>query len=277
MIPQTSDRMESVGPIGATSRVAAPCDEARGQCRDCPSRTVCLPHGLDDGEIDGFDQSIRARARVLKGETLFGAGSALYAVCAIRSGTFMTLIGSPDRRQQVLGYHIQGEVVGFDGIATGQHVCTAIATSEAEVCVVPFDRLEVRARAVPALQGSLLRLLGHEIRSNRQRLLRLGSMGAPAKLACFLLELAERHRRRGLPHTKLTLHLFRDQLGQHLGLQIETVSRTFTRLEAAGMLRVRAREIELLDPKALRALIRAENCRSCGEFGADATQDLGRT
>ncbi len=224
-------------------------------CATCRWRTLCLPLGLEPSEIAEFDRLIGDRRAVRKEQPLYLAGSEFHALYAIRSGIVTTTIVAEDGREQVAGYHIPGEIVGADGIASGRHVCSAVATAETEVCAIPFDRLESLARDIPALQRSVYRLLVREIGGIHERLLMLGSMDAQERLAWFLLELSERHRRRGQPTSELRLHLSREQLASHLGVRLETVSRAFTRLQAAGILQVQGRSVKLLDPPSLRRLL----------------------
>ena len=183
-----------------------------------------------------FDQLIGRERRLKKGQPLFVAGNAFRSLYALRSGAIRTTIVAEDGREQVAGYHIQGEIIGMDGIATTRHACTAVAAAETELCAMPFERLETLAQSVPGLQHNLYRLMSQELAGHHGRMLMLGSMDARERLAAFLLDLSDRYRRRGHSPSALTLHLSREELGSYLGLKLETVSRGFSRLQAAGAL-----------------------------------------
>jgi CRP/FNR family transcriptional regulator len=135
---------------------------------------------------------------------------------------------------------------------------------DTEVCTIPFDRLEALAQAVPGLQRNLYRLLSQELCGHHERMLMLGSMDALERLASFLLDLSERYRQRGHPGRELTLRLSREELGSYLGLKLETVSRAFSRLQAAGALQVQGRDIKLLDLPSLRRIL-GRDARPPGE------------
>jgi CRP/FNR family transcriptional regulator len=85
-------------------------------------------------------------------------------------------------------------------------------------------------------------------------MLLLGSMRADERLAVFLLNLSHRYVERGYSATEFMLRLTREDLGSYLGLQIETVSRLFSRFQAAGLLQVQGRLVKLLDLPALKQL-----------------------
>lgn len=227
----------------------------RTDCASCQWRALCLPLGLDFAELGRFDKLIGRERRLRKDQPLFRAGSAFRALHALRTGAVRTTIVAEDGREQVAGYHIAGEIIGMDGIATASHVCSAVAAVDTDVCTIPFDRLEALAQAIPGLQRNLYRLLSHELCSHHERMLMLGSMDARERLAAFLLDLSARYRRRGASGCELTLRLSREELGSYLGLKLETVSRAFSRLQAAGVLQVQGRDIKLLDLPALRRLL----------------------
>ena len=161
-------------------------------CASCGWRSVCLPQALNFVELGQFDKLIGRERRLKQGQPLFVAGNAFRSLYALRSGAIRTTIVAEDGREQVAGYHIEGEIIGTDGIATTRHACTAVAAMDTEFCAMPFERLETLAQSVPGLQRNLYRLLSHELASHHERMLMLGSMDARERLAAFLLDLSDR-------------------------------------------------------------------------------------
>jgi CRP/FNR family transcriptional regulator len=164
-------------------------------------------------------------------------------------------VTSEDGREQVAGYYMLGEIVGMDGVGTSVHGCEAIALEDTEVCVLPYDRLEELARAVPALQKNLHQFLAQEISRDHSLMLLLGSMRAEERLATFLLNLSDRYRRRGYSSTDFVLRMTREEIGSYLGLKLETVSRLFSHFQREGLLKIQGRDVSLLDLAALKQLI----------------------
>jgi CRP/FNR family transcriptional regulator len=240
---------------GSAPAVVISIRDLRTHCATCSIRELCLPVGLDVDEMKQVDALIGTRTRLRKGESLYRAGEAFHSLYAIRLGSLKTTVLAEDGREQVSGFHMQGDLVGLDGIGAGRHECGAIAVEDAEVCVLPFDRIEDLARGLPALQHNLHQFLSREISRDHSLMLVLGSMRAEERLALFLLNLAERYRRRGYSSTEFVLRMTRKEIGAYLGLQLETVSRLFSRFQEEGLLELRGRAVKLLDPAALKRVV----------------------
>jgi CRP/FNR family transcriptional regulator len=225
------------------------------RCSNCSMRELCLPLGLAQDALRQLDEFVTNRIRLKKGEVLYRDGDSFSALYAIRMGSCKTTVLAEDGREQVAGYHMLGDVIGMDGIATGRHGCQALALEDSEVCVLPFDDLEVLSRSVAPLQRNLHQFLSREISRDHNIMLLLGSMRAEERLAAFLLNLSQRYRDRGYSSTEFVLRMSREEIGSYLGLKLETVSRLFSRFQQEGLLQVQGRAVKLLDIAALRQLL----------------------
>jgi CRP/FNR family transcriptional regulator len=218
-------------------------------------REFCLPVGLGPSEVKQFEALIAQRIKLRKNDTLYRAGEPFYALYAIQLGSLKTSVLAEDGREQMTGYHVLGEIVGFDGIGTDLHCAGAVALEDTEVCVLPFGNLEHLARTMPTLQHNLHRFMSREITRNKIAMLALGSMRAEERLAMFLLNLGDRYHRRGYSSTEFVLRMTREEIGSYLGLKLETVSRLFSRFQGEGLIRVQGRAVKLLDPLRLKRII----------------------
>jgi CRP/FNR family transcriptional regulator len=227
----------------------------KSHCQTCATRELCLPVGLGDDELARFEGLIAHRTKMKKHDALYRTGEPFHALYAIQVGSLKSTMLAEDGSEQVTGFHIFGEIIGFDGIGNDHHRTEAIALEDTEVCVVPFVAIEGVARAMPALQHNLHRLLSEEIARSQGLMLLLGSMRAEERLAAFLLNLAGRYRRRGYSSTEFGLRLSRNEIGSYLGLTLETVSRLFSRFQADGLLQVEGRSVKLLDVVALKRMV----------------------
>ena len=106
-----------------------------------------------------------------------------------------------------------------------------------------------------SLQQEFHKIMSREIVRNHGVMLLLGSMHAEERLAAFLLNLANRLRARGFSASSVLLRMSREEIGSFLGLKLETVSRTFSKFQADGLLRVRQRQIQITDPAGLQKLL----------------------
>jgi len=148
-----------------------------------------------------------------------------------------------------------GEIMGLDGIVSDFHSCDAIALEDAEVCVMPFDKIESLSREVTSLQHHVHKIMSREIVREHGVMLLLGSMRAEERLAAFLLNLVQRLHARGFSQTELVLRMTREEIGSYLGLKLETVSRTFSKFVEEGIVEVKQRHVRIVNSDALQQLV----------------------
>lgn len=225
-------------------------------CSRCNLREICLPVGLNKEELEAVDDRMVAmRRKVPRGERLFQVGDHFDAVYAVWTGFFKTCVSSRDGREQVTGFQMGGELIGLDGIGTRRHEVDAVALDDSQVCVIPYAELEALAQEVNTLQQQIHRVMSREIVRTHGVMLLLGSMHAEERLAAFLLNLTHRLRARGFSSSSIVLRMSREEIGSYLGLTLETVSRTFSKFQANGLLFVRHRQIQVVDPLGLQHVI----------------------
>ena len=229
-------------------------------CSNCNLRELCMPLGLSPSELDRIDDVVANRRKVKRGGTLFRNGERFTSLYAIRIGFFKTCIAAEDGRDQVTGFQMAGEIIGLDGIVNEHHTCDAIALEDAEVCVMPFDRIEELSREVNALQRHVHKIMSREIVRENGVMLLLGSMRAEERLAAFLLNLVQRLHARGFSQSELILRMTREEIGSYLGLKLETVSRTFSKFVEEGIVEVKQRHVRILDTSALKEIINPKVC-----------------
>ncbi len=223
-------------------------------CGACSLRELCLPAGLDLVELNAVDRVINRRRAVMRGHYLFRNKARLQSLYAIRSGCMKTSVLHEDGREQVAGFHIAGDLMGLDAIGDGRHACDAIALDDSEVCEIPLGTLEQLSREIPSLQQHFHRILSREIVNDHNMMLLLGSMRANERLAVFLLDLSRRQAARGYSSTEFMLRMTRADIGSYLGLKLETVSRTLSRMQSLGLIAVRNRHIRISDAEGLKAI-----------------------
>ena len=224
-------------------------------CSNCNLRELCMPLGLKAEELDRIDDVVATRRKVKRGATLFSNGENFTSLYAIRTGFFKTCITTADGRDQVTGFQMAGEIIGLDGIVNDHHTCNAVALEDAEVCVMPFDRIEELSREVTSLQRHIHKIMSREIVREHGVMLLLGSMRAEERLAAFLLNLVQRLHARGFSKSELLLRMTREEIGSYLGLKLETVSRTFSKFAEEGIVEVKQRHVRILNTEALKLMV----------------------
>jgi CRP/FNR family transcriptional regulator len=226
----------------------------KAACKDCTLRELCLPLGLSEPDISALDKAIKRRRVLKKGEMLYRFGDPLRALYAIRLGTLKTTGLIEDGRAQVTGFYLPGELLGIDAINTDQHPCSAEALETSEVCEIPYIGLEELAMKVPGLQHQLLRIMSREIVRDEEMLMMLGRMSAEERLASCLMSFSRRLARLGNGAVEFKLSMSRQDLGDYLGLALETVSRLLSRFQEDGLIGVHGRQIVLRNVEQLRAM-----------------------
>ncbi len=223
-------------------------------CANCSMHQLCLPMGLDDIDINLLDQIIGRRQRVARDKTLYRMDDPFKNLYAIRYGHFKTYQINSSGEQQITGFQMAGELLGMDAISTDRHHCEAVALEDSEVCEIPFASLEELFGKVPSLLRQFHRIMSQEITREQNVMLLLGNMRAEQRFAAFLVNLASRYAARGYSSTSLVLRMSREDIGNYLGLTIESISRLLSRFKKQGLLEVDKRDVKLLDIVELRAI-----------------------
>ena len=227
-------------------------------CLGCSLRRICMPVDAEDPDTKAlFARLVASRTRLRKGDVLFRAGERFTALYAIRVGSCKTVALTDDGDEQVTGLHLPGEIIGVEGIGNETYAAQAVALEDTEVCVLPFERIEALAQRDTGFRHHLYRLLSSAILRERSASLMLGTMRAEQRLASFLLDLSSRYQMRGYSSTEFVLRMTREEIGSHLGLKLETVSRLFSRFAEEGLIEVQGRVIKLCDRIGLQHLLTA--------------------
>lgn len=223
-------------------------------CASCGLNQLCLPASIGGADLPRLDEVVEVKKNLDREQTLYAAGQPFRALYVVRSGAFKTYAVDNEGETQVLGFHLPGEIMGLDAIASGRHECSAEALDKSSACEMPYDRLEEVARELPGLQQELMRVISREVQHDQRHLVMIGRKVALERLAIFLHSLSQRLERvRRDPHV-FVLPMSRRDIANYLGLVIETVSRLFSRLAELGVIEVERKTIRILDPAKLREL-----------------------
>lgn len=242
--------------FGTVRRTAQRANESAPiSCSTCCLQDVCLPCGLSSADLPELDELTTVKRRIARGAALYHPGDRFDALYAVRSGAFKTTGVSSNGEEKITGFYLPGEVLGLDAINSERHHYCATALEDSEVCVIPFVRLTELTLRIPQLQQQLFRLLSRDIARDHGLMLLLGSMTAEQRLAAFLLSLSRRYQRLGYAADRFILRMTREDIGNYLGLTLETVSRMLSRFQREGLIAVNQREVEFRDFDGLMAIV----------------------
>ncbi|AOB38978.1 transcriptional regulator Btr [Bordetella parapertussis] len=237
-----------------------PLSPDAAHCSSCMLGHVCVPVGMPANEVEKLDELVKERVRVERGKSLYELDDPLDAVYGVRFGSLKTQLEDSSGQLQITGFHLPGEIVGLDGMIESKHVSSAVALEDSEVCVIRLPEIDRVSTQLPSLQQQFRRLMSREITRSHQMLATVGAMRSEQRLAAFLLNLSQRYAALGYSSTEFVLRMSREEIGNYLGLTLETVSRLFSRFGREGLIRINQREVRLIDLPGLKQLIGQESC-----------------
>ena len=232
-------------------------EEIRVSCQNCTLAHLCLPHGLEQKDLEKLDRIVERNTPYHRGEHLYRPGQKSHALFAVRSGALKAYCITENGAEQVLGFMLPGELTGLDGLARGRYASASVALETSSVCELPLDKLTTLCNELPGMHEQIMRIVGKEITTDQEMLILLGKHNAEERLASFLLSLSLRYQKRGLSAEVFCLPMSRQDIGNYLGLAIETVSRLFARFQEEEILTVKRKLITIRRRQALVELVDA--------------------
>ncbi|WP_426416831.1 fumarate/nitrate reduction transcriptional regulator Fnr [Aestuariirhabdus sp. LZHN29] len=223
-------------------------------CKECSLSSLCLPIALAIDEIDQLDDIIKRGRPLKKGEHLFLEGDPFTSIYAVRSGALKTYTSTNEGEEQITGFQLPSEILGLSGMDGDTYPVSSQAMETTMICEIPFEKLDELSDKLPKLQKQLMLLMSRRIRDDQQMMLLLSKKNADERIATFLVNLSARFRRRGYSSHAFRLSMSRNEMGNYLGLAVETVSRVFTRFQRSGLIEANGKDINITDAERLCAL-----------------------
>jgi CRP/FNR family transcriptional regulator len=219
----------------------------KASCKNWSLADLCLPGGLNNDDLRTLDDVIQRRRLARKGDTIFSQGKKSGCVFAVRSGSVKVFTTAKNGEEQIIGFHLPGELFGLTGLDNKIHSCSGVALETSSICELPLDDLNVLCVKIPGLQKQLLNLVSNEITKDHTMLLLLARRNAEQKLATFLINLSIRFEARGYAADKFDLTMSRYDIGNYLGLADETISRLFSKLRDNKIIKAERKKITILN------------------------------
>ena len=206
-----------------------------------------------------LNDTLAPRRRVVHtGDVVYQGGEKFETLYILNSGFFKIVNQSADGREQVVGLKFRGDWLGFDGIARGRYSCDAIAMDTGEVWAISYDALMAACVGQPALLTVLHEAMSREIAHDRDSLMSVCTLPADARVADFLRYWAESLAHRGMRTDQFTLRMTRAEIGNYLGMTLETVSRALSKLardKVIAFTEKGRRDVNIPDVTALSAFV----------------------
>ena len=228
-------------------------------CRDCALYQTAKVLGLETPDCSSLNRVVLRDHPVKKNEVLYREGDDFRYLYLVHSGSCISNATILGRKSQVMGFHLPGEIAGIENI--GQQKCnhTTRVLEKGSVCQLDFLMLEeiLGKDELIRVQSYLLGASAIHARQLQWERSLTGLQTAEQRVAAFLLNLAGRFESHGFPAQKFRLPMSRDAIADYLGLAMETVIRTLKNLHKKELISIQAKNIEILNPTALNALLRS--------------------
>ena len=224
-------------------------------CANCSLQQLCFPAGLDSNDFDKLDSIVKRSLPLARNSNIYLPGDPFTQLYAVRAGAIKTYCITSDGKEHVTGFYLPGEIIGLDAIFSGTHPYGAKALETTSLCELPFNNLEDLSTAMPSISRQLVRIMSKELHSDEQLLMMVGSHNAEVRLISLLLSLSNRLHRRGYSATEFNLSMSRADISSFLGLAIETVCRLIKKLQDQKLIKIKNRQVTLLDIDKLKSII----------------------
>lgn len=222
-------------------------------CQSCSFSHLCLPVSLNKTELDSLDDIIERKKPLHKHDKLVKAGDKFNSLFAVRAGSFKSFVSSKDGEEQIIGFHFPGDIIGFDALRENAHQSYTQALETAMVCELPYETLDKMAVQFPKLRHQIMSFMSAEIKQDHDLMMLLNKRTAEERLIYFLAHLSKRFEDRGFSPRQFNLSMTRNEIGNYLGLTVETISRLLTRFQKEGIIQVDGKLITILDFEAMDA------------------------
>ncbi len=244
-----------MNPLDATHTLAREALSAE-PCGACGSRVAGLCHGLDASALDDMAADSQ-RYHLAAKSIIFREGDPAQRAYSIVEGVVKLSRLLPDGKQQVVGFRFAGDILGYG--AGRNYPFDAETLTNGHFCRIERGRLDALLRLYPQMERRMLDLCLRELSNTQDQLVSVGRRSAEARVASFLLGLAEAYRQRGPLPAELPMPMTRSDIGDFLGLTLETVSRSFAAFKRRKLIREPGHQlVRILDMDALLRLTEGE-------------------
>ena len=206
-----------------------------------------------DGHVHEMnDTSLFRRRRLKAGQSALSMGQPFDGLYVVRLGALKTSMTHVDGAEHVLAFPMKGDLLGFDGICKNKYLSEVVALTDCDLIKIPSGELFSPGRGCNDIERMAYWAISREIVQEQTAYALSHSAKSEARVARFLRIQSERFTAMGYSPNRFTLPMTRRDIGNHLNVTLETVSRAFSALDHLGIISVERREIKILSMDALR-------------------------
>jgi CRP/FNR family transcriptional regulator, anaerobic regulatory protein len=224
------------------------------ECRHCGLDALCAFLEYGEGDTKLPEGTLLRAQPISRGEIIFKEGEPFHSFIAVQSGSFKTMAMTPQGQEKVIGFHLAGEMIGTEGIAGNCYTSTARALESGAICKLRLGNLQRVGCSEDELQSRVISILGNEVAFSQRLHSTLIRQSSEQRLAAFILSLFFRKDKRGIHGMEFRLSMSRSDIASYLGLASETVSRILMKLQKLSIIKIRNKQVRILNLDALDVL-----------------------
>ncbi len=254
-----STQMSEVRPESQTSALHPPSAEAGWQRQGklwSNLKELCEVLRIPATPSVADEELLFQHVQFKTGQRIHTIGQTFDTLYIVHSGFLKTVLIDEFGNEQVLSFPMKGDLFGVDGIHTKRYASEAVALSNCDLILLPFKKFTALGRTHVELEHAMYSVMSRELVREQAMVSMLGALSAEARVARFLVSLAERFAEMGYSSKLFNLRMTRHEIGSYLGLTLETVSRTLSAFNEIGLITVDQRSIGIKDADALKTLRR---------------------
>jgi len=198
------------------------------------------------------DATMFRRRRLKAGQSAFCMEQPFDGLYVVRLGALKTLMTRSDGTEHVLAFPMKGDLLGFDGVCKDKYLSQVTALTDCDLIKLPASELFSPERTSDNVERMAYWAISREIVQEQTAYASFQSTKSEARIARFLRLQSERFSAMGYSPYRFTLPMTRRDIGNHLNVTLETVSRAFSALDHLGIISVERREVTILSLDALR-------------------------
>ena len=207
-----------------------------------------------DGKVYGSPhECVFSRRRVRAGETVLCMGQEFDGMYVVRLGALKTCITHVSGSEHVLTFPMKGDLVGYDGTFKNQHLSEVVALTDCELIKIPVLDFFMPGKGCNDIERLAYWAISREIAQEQSCYALSHSARTDARVARFLMIQSRRFANMGYSPTRFILPMTRRDIGNHLDVTLETVSRAFSTMDHLGLISVNRREVHIHSLEALHA------------------------
>ena len=225
-------------------------------CDLCALANICLPSNLTEQEVALLEQHLLTSVKIKKGEALYPAGKLFSGLYAVKSGSFKSIVSNSEGDVQIVGFHMPGELIGFDGYESS-HTSSVIALESSMYCKISTKHLDYLNDNIKGVSKHINVMVANDIKAHHSALFMMARKTAEERVVCFLKNISDRNTRRGFSNCDFSLSMPRGDIANFLGMAPETISRLLAQLQDEKIVEINRREVHICNYEELSR-------RSCG-------------